>query len=107
MFTVQDASIADHSRYRVLEDQLLLAVVLQQDRVLIEGPDFTGEFDAANQVNGDWSFVLPNRIQESVLNILCRLVFHVPISAFSKGWMVRKFNSYTETNRRVQPRKTR
>jgi hypothetical protein len=83
MFAVQDASIADYRRYRVFEDQLLLAVVLQEYRVLIEGPNFPREFDPADKVNGDWGFVLPNRIQESILNILCRLVFHVPISAFS------------------------
>jgi hypothetical protein len=83
MFAVQDASVADYRRYCMFEDQLLLAVVLQEDRVLIEGPNLPRELDPADKVNGDWGFVLSNRIQERILNILCRLVFHVPISAFS------------------------
>jgi hypothetical protein len=82
MFAVQDAPIADYRRYCVLEDQLLLAVVLQKHRVLIEGPDLAGELDPADKVNSDGCFVLPNRIQERVLNILCRLGIHGPISSY-------------------------
>jgi hypothetical protein len=107
MLTVQDASVADYRRYRVFEDQLLLAVVLQENRVLIKGPDFAGQLDAADEVNGDWGFVLPNSIQESVLNILCRLVFHdADLRSSFTGWMLREFKSYTETKRRVRPWKT-
>src|SRR6266567_4865230 len=108
VFSVQDATVADYSRYRVFEDQLLLAVVLQENRVLIEGPNFTCKLDATDQVNGDWSFVLPNRIQESVLNILCRLVFHDADLRFSlTGWMLREFKLNTETNQRARARKSR
>src|SRR5215469_7827112 len=60
----------------MLEDQLLLAVVFQQNRVLVEGPDLPGKFDSAYKVDGDGSLVLPNSIQERILNILCRLIFH-------------------------------
>jgi hypothetical protein len=90
MFAVQDASITDYRRYRVFEDQLLLAVVFQEDRVLIEGPNLPRELDPADKVNGDWGFVLPYRIQESILNILCRLVFHDADLRYSyTGWMLR------------------
>jgi hypothetical protein len=68
----------------VFEDQLLLAVVFKQHRVLIEGADLSGQLDAADQVNRDRSLVFANGIQEGVLNILCRLVLHVPISCFRK-----------------------
>jgi hypothetical protein len=76
MFAVQYASVAYHGRDGVLEDQLLLAIVLQENRVLVEGPNFSGQLNAADKVNGDGGFVFPNRIQERILNILCRLVFH-------------------------------
>src|SRR5581483_8182077 len=66
----------------VFENQLLLAIVFQQHGILIEGPDFSSELDAADQINRDGGFVLPNRVQKGVLNILCRLVLHVPISCF-------------------------
>jgi len=76
MLTMQDASFADHSRYYVLEYQLFLAVVLKEDRVLIKGTDLSRKLDTTDQVDRYGGFVLPYRIQESVLNILCRLVFH-------------------------------
>ena len=63
----------NHSRDRVLEDQLLLRVVFQQHRILVEGADFPCQLDAADQVNRNGAFVLSDRIQESILNILCRL----------------------------------
>ena len=82
MFTVQNTSVAHHRRDRVLDDQLFLAVVLQEHGVLVEGADLTGELDAADQVYRYRGLVLANRIQECVLNILCRLGFHaLPISS--------------------------
>src|ERR1700728_4578283 len=66
----------------MLEDQLLLAVVLQQHRILVKRADLSGQLDAADQVDRDGSFVLADRVQEGVLNVLCRLVLHVPISCF-------------------------
>jgi len=90
MLTVKDTPVADYSRYRVLEYQLLLAVVFEEDRVLIEGTDLSRKLDTADQVNGDGGFVLPYRIQESILNILCRLVFHDADLRYSyTGWMLR------------------
>src|SRR5579863_953736 len=82
MLTVEHAPIADHGGNGVLEDQLLLAVVFKKHGILVEGPNFSGELDAADQVNGDGGLVLANRIQEGVLNILCRLILHLPISYF-------------------------
>jgi hypothetical protein len=66
----------------VLEDQLLLAVVLKQHGILVKRPDFPGQLDPADKIDRNRSLILPNCIQERVLNILCRLVFHVPISCF-------------------------
>src|ERR1700691_5511854 len=66
----------------MFEDQLLLAVILQQHRILIKRPDLSSQLNSADQVNRDGSFVLPDGVQECVLNILCRLVIHVPISIF-------------------------
>jgi hypothetical protein len=66
----------------VFEDQLLLAIVFQKNGILVEGTDLTGELDAADQINRNGGLVLANRIQKSVLNILCRLVLHMPISYF-------------------------
>ena len=90
MLAMQYASVADHSGYCVLEYQLLLAVVFEEDRVLIEGTDLSRKLDTTDQVNGDGGFVLPYRIQESILNILCRLVFHDADLRYSyTGWMLR------------------
>src|SRR5579859_2407688 len=77
---VHDASIAHNCRDRVLEDQLLLAVVFQQHGILVERSYFSSELYAADQINGDGGLVLADRVQEGVLNVLCRLVIHVPIS---------------------------
>src|SRR6202040_273732 len=73
-------SIAHNCRDRVLKDQLLLAVVFQQHRILVERSYFPSELNAADQINGDGGLVLADRVQEGVLNVLCRLVIHVPIS---------------------------
>jgi hypothetical protein len=77
------APVAYHGRNRVLEDQLLLAVVFEQHGIFVEGPDLSGELDAANQINRDRGFVLADGVQEGILNVLCRLVLHVPISFIS------------------------
>src|SRR5579871_5217531 len=84
MLSVEHAAVAHHSRDSVLEDELLLAVVFEEHGIFIEGADFTRQFDAADQINGDRGLVFANRIQEGVLNVLCRLVLHVPISCFLK-----------------------
>jgi hypothetical protein len=82
---MEHTPVTNHRRYCVLENQLLLAIVLEEHGILIEGPNFSGKLDAADQVNGDWGLVLANRIQEGVLNVLCRLIFHLPISYFLFG----------------------
>jgi hypothetical protein len=74
------APVAHHGRNGVFKYQLLLAIVFQQHRIFVEGPDFTGKLHAAYQVNRDRGFVLTNGVQKRILNILCRLVLHVPIS---------------------------
>src|ERR1700722_2979231 len=79
---VHHASVAHHGRDRMLEDQLLLAVVFQQHRILVKRPDLSSQLDTADQINGDGGLVLADSVQECVLNVLCRLVVHVPISCF-------------------------
>jgi hypothetical protein len=64
----------------VLEDQLLLAIVLQQHRILVERADLSGELHPANQLNRNRGLVFANSVQKRVLNVLCRLVIHEPIS---------------------------
>src|SRR3954468_17297166 len=73
---VHHGTIADYRRNRVFEDQLLLAVVLEKNRVLVERADPSGQLHAADQINGDRGLVLADRIQKSILNVLCRLTVH-------------------------------
>src|SRR3984957_3950878 len=68
----------------MLENQLLLAVVFKQNGIFIEGPYFACEFDSADQVYRDRSLIFADRIKKRVLNVLCRLIVHVPISNFLK-----------------------
>ncbi len=57
----------------MLEDQLLLAIVLQQDGIFIERPDLPRQLDAAYQVDCDRTLVFSHCIEKSILNVLCRL----------------------------------
>ena len=66
----------------MLENQLLLAVVFQQHGILVKGAYFACEFDSADQVYRDRSLIFADRIKKRVLNVLCRLIVHVPISNF-------------------------
>jgi hypothetical protein len=66
----------------MLENQLLLAVVLKQHRILVKRAYFACEFDSADQVYRDRSLIFADRIKKRVLNVLCRLIVHVPISNF-------------------------
>src|SRR5579863_8445942 len=66
----------------MFENQLFLAVVFQEHGVFIKRPDLSCQLDAADQINRNGGFVFPNGVQKGVLNILCRLVLHVPISYF-------------------------
>jgi len=68
----------------MLEDQLFLRVVFEQNRVFIKGTNLACQLDAANKVDGDGAFVLADRIQERILNILCRLGIHGPISSYHR-----------------------
>jgi len=82
---VHDTAVAYHGRNGVLEDQLLLTIVFEQHGVLVERADLPGKLDAADQINRDWGLVFADSVQESVLNILCRLVLHMPISCSLNG----------------------
>jgi hypothetical protein len=64
----------------MLENQLLLAVVFKQHGVLVERAYFACEFDSADQVYRDRSLIFADRIEKRVLDVLCRLIVHVPIS---------------------------
>jgi hypothetical protein len=69
----------------MLENQLLLTVVLKQYGIFIKRAYFACEFDSADQVYRDRSFVFADRIEKRVLDVLCRLIVHVPISNFYSG----------------------
>ena len=64
----------------MLENQLLLTVVFKQHGVLVERAYFACEFDSADQVYRDRSLIFADRIEKRVLDVLCRLIVHVPIS---------------------------
>src|ERR1035441_6075474 len=108
MFAMKHTPVTHHSRNGVFEDQLLLAVVFQKHGIFVEGPYLSGELDAADQIYGDRGLVLANRIQECVLNVLCRLVFHMPISYFPLSFWVRlDCTPLDETSTRGQHQKPR
>src|SRR5271169_835468 len=65
-----------HRGNRVLEDQLLLVVGVQNHRILIEGANATRQFDSAQQIDSNYGLVLASRIEKGILNVLCWLVFH-------------------------------
>src|SRR5271168_2184046 len=69
----------------MLENQLLLAVVFEQHRILVKRAYFACEFNSADQVYRDRSLIFADRIKKRVLNVLCRLIVHVPISHFYDG----------------------
>src|SRR5664279_1107758 len=74
--SVRPYPAAHNRRDCMLEDQLFLRVVLQQDRVLVEGAYFARKFHAAHQIDRDWALVFTDRVEKCVLDILCRLGFH-------------------------------
>src|ERR1700691_1240065 len=66
----------------MLENQLFLAIVFKQHGILIERAYFACEFNSADQVYRDRSLIFADRVKKRVLNVLCRLIVHVPISQF-------------------------
>ena len=80
MIAVQHRPRAYHRRDGMLENLLLLAVVFKQHGVLVERAYFACEFDSADQVYRDRSLIFTDRIEKRVLDVLCRLIVHVPIS---------------------------
>jgi len=75
-FSEMRASRHNYGGDRMLEDELLLVVGLQHDRVFVEGPDPSAQLYSTHQINRDWRLVLASSIEKSILNILCRLCFH-------------------------------
>src|SRR5438270_6698512 len=67
-------------RDSVLEDQLLLIVGLENHGILIKGTDAAAELHTAKQIKRYRNAVLTRGVQKSVLDILRRLGFHLPIS---------------------------
>jgi hypothetical protein len=100
MLAMEHAPVAHHCRNSVLENQLLLTVVFEEHGILIEGPDLAGKLDAADQVNRNGGFVLANGIQEGVLNVLCRLIFHfADLLLSSSVGCFSKVKTWIETNK--------
>src|SRR5260370_23489639 len=63
-----------HRGDRMLENQLLLIVGFEHQRVLIETLDASGKFDTADQVNRNDAFFLARVVQKRILYILRRFV---------------------------------
>ncbi len=59
-----------HRRDRMLVDQLRMPVASQQHRELIEPGDDSLQLNAIDEEDRDWRLVLPDVIQEDILNIL-------------------------------------
>jgi hypothetical protein len=66
----------------VLEDQLLLIVGFEHNRIFIERTDAPRQLDAAQEVNGDIQFFLAGGVEEGILNVLRRLAFHADLLSF-------------------------
>ena len=79
----------------MLENQLLLAIVFKQYGILVKRTYFACEFDSADQVYRDRSFIFADRIEKRVLDVLCRLIVHVPISNFYSGQIALWKNAQT------------
>src|SRR5580693_2609447 len=62
MLAMNHRPVADDGRDRVLENQLLLAVVLKQDRIFVEGTDLSRQLYSANQIDRYRSFIFADRI---------------------------------------------
>lgn len=73
MLAVEHTATAYDGGDCVLENQLFLIAVFEEHRVLVEGTNLARKLDTANQVDGDERFVFADGVEESVLNILCRL----------------------------------
>src|ERR1700756_2559949 len=87
MLRMQHGAGTDHGRDRVFKNQLFLAVVLQKYGVLIKGTDLARQLYSADKVDRNGSFILTDRVKKRVLDVLCRLVVHVPIScSFFSAW---------------------
>src|SRR5579875_1885985 len=61
----------------VLKNQLLLRVVLQQHRILVERADLSRQLHPTHQIYGDRALVLADRVEKSILNVLRRLDIHM------------------------------
>lgn len=57
----------------MFEDQLFLAVVLEQDGILIKRADLSCEFNSTHQIDRDGALVFADRVQKRILNVLRRL----------------------------------
>src|SRR6476661_1663574 len=61
----------------MLEDQLLLVIRFEHDRILVEPLDLPHEANSTKQENGDEYFVATHGVEIHILNALCRqLVLH-------------------------------
>jgi hypothetical protein len=63
-----------YRRDGVLENQLLLVAGFKNQRILVETLDPTGEFDAAQKVDGDQPLVFTRIIEKAILNVLRWLI---------------------------------
>lgn len=50
---------------------LLLAVAVDDNRIIIEAPDDTPQLETVDQINGDGDRLLADLVQKSVLDINC------------------------------------
>src|SRR5581483_6399078 len=64
-------------RDRVFEDQLLLVVRVQDDRVLVKRTNPAGQLHPAQKIDRYDCLVFAGRVEKGILDILCGLVFHI------------------------------
>ena len=60
----------DDSGDRVLEDQLLLVIGLEDHRILVEALDASGQFDAAHEVDREEDSLLAGAVEKCFLYVL-------------------------------------
>ena len=63
----------------MFKDELFLVVGLEHHRVLVKRTDSASQLHAAQQVNRDGVFLFAGRIQERILDVLCRLTIHADL----------------------------
>lgn len=71
----------------MFEDQLFQITGFQHQRKFVKAANFTGQFDASHQVDGDVDAIFAKIIQKSILYILLSGIVHFPKSPLSLDFL--------------------